>query len=617
VIPDEEVERARDAADIVQIIGEHVRLKRVGTSFRGPCPFHQGSGPNFSVVPGKGYKCFVCGEGGDVYSFLQKHLGVDFTSAVRMVAEKSGIVLREVESRRAQGPDPREPLWEANAAAAEFYRHVLWDGAAGTPAREYVASRAVSRELADRVELGFAPRDTDSFLTHFKKLGVDEARLVEAGLAVPREGLPPRPRFRDRLMFPILDASGRHVGFGGRLLGPGEPKYLNSPESPVFSKGKQLYGQAWARNAVRKADRVLLVEGYFDALRLLAAGFEETVAPLGTALTDAQAALLVKMTRNIFLLYDSDRAGLKATFRAGDELLRHGASVRVVTFPEGEDPDTFVRAHGRDRMEAQLSAAVDVFERKVQILDRAGWFSSLDKKRRALDRLIPTIRAASDPLMRDLYLGRAAEAAGVARDLLAREVEAEPRRRTQSDIPPEPRSTPASQHQSTKAPQPRSRKRDVPAVASEWELLRVMLHVRGAWPDILPDVRADTFRDARTRAIFEALVARGPQFEVGDVAAALDPVASILLEKLLAEGDLLGNPKESVAGSLNALRRRDLDQQSAELQRMMSVTTSEDELNELMEQKTALNKARQAIGGSVYNPFDKRTKPPGRSSGAS
>src|ERR1700674_2828680 len=223
-------------------------------------------------------------------------------------------------------------------------------------------------------------------------------------------------------MFPILDSAGRNVGFGGRLLGPGEPKYLNSPESTVFSKGKTLYGLNWAKNDIRREDQVLVVEAYFDVVRLMAAGATTVVAAMGTALTDAQAAALRKLTKNVFLLYDSDKAGLQATFRSGDELLRQGVSVRVVTLPEGEDPDTFVKAHGAAALAARLRDAIDVFERKIQLLERAGMFSELHKKRRALDRLLPTVRATSDEIMRDLYLSRASEVSGVAREVLEREV---------------------------------------------------------------------------------------------------------------------------------------------------------------------------------------------------
>jgi DNA primase len=376
VIPDEEIERVRESADIVAIVSEFVTLKRMGSGFRGPCPFHQGTHRNFSVDQRrKRYHCFVCGEGGDVFTFLQKRLGIDWPTSVRMVAEKSGIELREVQTRR-EGPDPREPLWEVNAAAQEYFQRVLWQETSGAAAREYLTARDVTRSVADRFGLGFAPRDLGAMRGHLAVLGFDDARLLEAGLVMRREESGDlRPRFRSRLIFPIFDVTNKVVGFGGRLIAPGEPKYLNSADSPAFAKGKLLYGLNWARHSIRRADRVLLVEGYFDLVRLVSAGIEEVVAPLGTALTPDQAELIVRHSKQVFLLYDGDRAGLKATFRAGDELLRVGASVRVVTLPDGDDPDSFVRRHGKDAMERQLGQAIDVFERKIQLLQRGGWFA--------------------------------------------------------------------------------------------------------------------------------------------------------------------------------------------------------------------------------------------------
>lgn len=612
MILDEDVERVREAADIVQVIGEHVKLKRVGTSWRGPCPFHGGTGPNFSVVPGKGFKCFVCGEGGDVFTFLQKHLGMDWPSAVRSVAEKTGIVLREVDTRRQEGPDPREPLWEANAAAAEFFQRMLWDDPAGAEAREYLASRDVPPELARRVALGYMPREAAPFIDHFRTLGVADQKLVEAGLLVQREGERPRPRFRNRLMFPILDSSGRHVGFGGRILGPGEPKYLNSPESPVFSKGKMVYGLNWARHAIRKADRVVLVEGYFDALRLIGAGIEETIAPMGTALTDAQAALLVRSTKNVFLLYDSDPAGLKATFRAGDELLRHGASVRVVTLPEGEDPDTFVRTQGREKLESQLAHAVDVFERKVQILDRAGWFTSLDRKRRALDRLIPTIQAASDRLTRDLYLGRAAEAAGVSRDLLAREAAGLAGHPPAGD---EPADNVQGERQARRAGRDRGapqRRADAEPAPAESGLLRVMLHARGHWEDIFSGVPREAFRDPRARAIFDALRRLGSRFETEELLAALSEDAAALVQRWLEPVAMGDNLRQTVEDSIRALRRRELEERSAEIDELLSLAAEGEEFDGLVKEKMELQRLKSEAGAR-YNPFSRRKRPPGRS----
>ena len=355
MIPDETVERVRESADIVGVIGEYVELKRQGTDYRGPCPFHQGTHRNFSVSPKKAiYYCFVCHEGGDVFTFLTKRLGVDWPTAVKMVAEKSGIEVVETQSRRSDEKDTREPLWEVNGAAADYFRSILWEDDLGKSARAYIEERGVSRELADKVGLGFAPREIGLMRAHLNTLGFDDDRLIEVGLLHTPDGTSePRPRFRDRLIFPIYDVSSRVVGFGGRLLGAGEPKYLNSAESPVFSKGKLLYGLNWAKQAARRDERMLVVEGYFDVVRLIGAGIESVVAPMGTALTDEQAKLIRRYTERVYLLYDSDKAGLKATFRSGDELLAQGAAVQVVTLPEGEDPDTFVRTNGARGLEAQ------------------------------------------------------------------------------------------------------------------------------------------------------------------------------------------------------------------------------------------------------------------------
>ena len=440
MITAETIDRVREAADIVDIVGEHVKLRRAGADFRGPCPFHGGKNPNFSVSPRRNaYHCFKCGVSGDAISFVRERLGLDFVEAVKFVAQRSGIEVKE-ERRGEQAADPREPLWEANAAAAEWFRDTLWTDDEAKPARDYLASRGIDRAAADRFELGYAPRDGSRLRAHLNAMGYTDDRLIDAGLLVQREGVPePKSRFWGRLMIPILDASGRHVGFGGRVLGEGEPKYLNSAESEIFSKGRVLYGFSAARHAVRKADRVLVVEGYFDAIRLALAGVDETVAPLGTALTEQQAALLAKLTKNVFLLYDSDEAGLKATFRTGLELLRHGVSARVASLPNGEDPDTFVRQYGAERLEGQLAQGVDIFERQILEIRRRGMFDDLHKKRRAIDKLLPTLRAAADPLTRDLYLARLAEVSGVDREVLSRELaQPDPRRRAGGEAPPAP-----------------------------------------------------------------------------------------------------------------------------------------------------------------------------------
>ena len=590
MIPDEEIERVRESVDIVAIVSEFVTLKRMGSSFRGPCPFHQGTHRNFSVDPKRRrFHCFVCGEGGDAFTFLQKRLGIDWPTSVRMAAEKSGIEIREVATR--EGPDPREPLWEVNASAQDFFRRILWEDPAGDPARQYLAEREITRDVADRFGLGFAPRDVAALRTHLATLGFDDQRQLDAGLLMRREdGGELRPRFRGRLIFPIYDVSGRAVGFGGRLIGPGEPKYLNSADSPAFTKGKLLYGLNWARHAIRRADRVLLVEGYFDLVRLASAGIEEVVAPLGTALTSDQAELIARYSKNVFLLYDGDKAGLKATFRAGDELLKQGATVRVVSLPDGEDPDSYVRRNGREPMERQIGQAIDVFERKIQLLQRGGWFADLHRRRRAIDHLLPTIRSASDDVTRDLYIGRAAEAAGVERGVLSGEAGresglrgarpvrqpavAEPRRR----LPPASRAG--------KGLRAHGRPGTAGGLAAERELVRVMLTLRSTLERVVERIGPEQFRHPEYREIFEVLVRAGPEASIEEVAALISEEATLVLDAFLAEPDAVLDVDRTIQDCVTHLEVRTLRERNAELQRLMTAATA-DEKDALVAQKQA------------------------------
>jgi DNA primase len=605
MIPDEVVEQVRDSADIVQIVGEYVNLKRQGTDFRGPCPFHQGTHRNFSVSPKKRmYYCFVCHEGGDVFHFLQKRLGVEWPAAVKMVGEKSGIEVKEVDTRR-EGPDPREPLWEVNANAASYFQKILWDDPLGAQARDYLTQRDISREVADQFNIGFAPREIGLLRNYMSTLGFDETRLAGAGLLVKGEdGSEPRPRFRGRLMFPILDSMGRNIGFGGRLLGPGEPKYLNSPESTVFSKGKTLYGLNWAKNDIRREDQVLVVEGYFDVVRLMAAGATTVVAAMGTALTDAQAAALRKLTKNVFLLYDSDKAGLQATFRSGDELLRQGVSVRVVTLPEGDDPDTFVKAHGASALTARLKDAIDVFERKIQLLERAGMFSELQKKRRALDRLLPSVRATSDEIMRDLYLSRASEVSGVAREVLERELRGKPTPVISVSSSPPPALSP-SPRISPAARVRRGERRAQHAergASAERELIRAILLNRSRIEQIAEKLGEQSIRDPQYRAIYRALIAADPDSTIEEVTANLDEETLETVEDILAEGANQIDPERTLGDSFATLRARDLDRRAAELDRIIPLADGAQK-DKLIAEKEAVREELRATGKQLFKKF--------------
>ena len=495
MIPDETIEQVRDSTDLVGLIGESVALKRTGSDYRGPCPFHGGTNRNFAVIPKKGrYYCFVCHESGDVFSWFMKRLGMDYPTAVREAARRTGVVIPDRGER--PGPDPHEPLYSAMAVGQDWFARQLLELPDASGAREYLQTRDIPLETAAMLGLGFAPVG-NTFLKAMTELGVEERVLLEAGLAAQRDDGTVIPRFRRRLLFPIHDLRGRIVGLGGRLLGPGEPKYLNSPETEIFHKGKQLYNLHQARSAIRKEESVLLVEGYFDVIRLSLAGVDHVVAPLGTALTPDQAALLRRYTQAATILYDSDLPGLRATFRAGDELLRRAIRVRVATLPPGEDPDTLVRKSGVEGLDAVLRDALDLLERKIQLLERKGFFEGVEHRRDALDRLLPTIRAAADPITRELYLSLVAQRAGVSKEVLERELaegRAAGQRGSGTVIDVQPR-------ESGRAP-PRVRGRRSP----ETQLLAAMLAapelIRGARQD-LP---ASLLEKPRLREVFEALI---------------------------------------------------------------------------------------------------------------
>ena len=600
MIPDDVVDRVRQEADIVAIVGEYVKLRRVGNSFRGPCPFHHGKGPNFSVTP-RGYNCFVCHESGDVFTFVEKHLGLDFIEAVKWVGAKSGVDVREV-SRSRDERDPREPMWEVNASAAEFFRTQLWESEQGAVARAYLASRGLSRDDADRFGLGFAPRDPAAMRRALSTLGFDDDRQRAAGLVLLREGeSEPRPRFRGRLMIPIYDASGHVAGFGGRVLDDREPKYLNSAESELFAKRSLLYGLNWAKQAIRKSDRLIVVEGYFDLIRLHLAGIVEVVAPMGTALTEQQTALIRKYTKNVFLLYDSDQAGLKATFRSGDELLRAGATVRVISLPEGEDPDSFVVKEGAEGFERAAAASIDVFDRKVQLLERGGWFSDLKRKRQALDKLLPTIRATSDRLLRDLYVSRTSEVAGIGTEAIVRELDAPPPR---GSSPAGVKADRGAGPSSTAAPA-----RPAPRVAgphAERELVRVLLHLRRYVEAAAERVDPEAFADPTYRAIFERLTALEPEAPIDELALTLDDQTIEVMQGLLEETGGLDRAAEMVDASINDFARRRIGARMTEIDRFLPLADAA-EKDDLIREKRRLAAELQALGRPRWKSF---TAPP-------
>jgi len=530
VIAPELIEQIRDAADIVALIGESVELKRTGSDWRGPCPFHGGTHRNFSVVPRKQmYHCFVCHESGDVFTYLMKRFGLDYPTAVREIAAKVGIAVPDV---RTAGPDPNEPLYSALSTAADWFAKRLRESDDARAARDYLDGRDLGDEVRDQYQLGFAPPRGEELLDALKNLGVEDDVVKKAGLVTERDDKSVVPRFRGRLIFPIADVRGRVVGFGGRILGEGEPKYLNSPETPVFHKGTLLYGLDRARGAVRTEGLAVLVEGYVDAIRLQIAGIANAVAPLGTSLTAEQARLLRRYTKQVALAYDADAPGQKSSFRNADELLRQGASVSVVTLPAGEDPDTLVRKGGAEAFKALLDSAVDVFERKIQLLDRKGLAGTLEGRREALDRLLPTIRAAQDPITRELYMSRAAEWSGVGKEVLEQEVGRQEARGSLAA------GTGPGQPRQGQAP-PADPGRPVTEIPTERTLVHLMLARAENVARVKAELPAAEFRHPVYRALVERLYAGAGPPDTGAQRETWERLASAPYERPEPEVDLV------------------------------------------------------------------------------
>jgi DNA primase len=585
-IPDEVIEQVRDAADLVEVVGEHVQLKRTGADYRGPCPFHGGTHRNFAVIPRKQmFYCFVCHEGGDVFTFYMKKFGMDYPTAVREVARKVGVTIPE---RAASGPDPLEPFYQAVAVAQEWYARQLREAPEAEGARRYLASRGLDLEQLHPYGLGYAPPG-GAFLDAMQKLGITPDVLIGAGLALRREDQSLRARFWGRLLFPIHDLRGRVVAFGGRTLGDGEPKYLNSPDSEVFHKGRLLYNLHNAKHAIRKAEHAVLVEGYFDVLRLLLAGLDHVVAPLGTGFTPEQAALLRRLTDRVTLLFDSDMAGLRATFRAGDELLRARVSVSVASMPEGEDPDTLVRRGGLTAIEKVMRDGVDVFERKLQLLERKGWLGTLSGRRRALDRLLPTLRAAADPVTRDLYIARVGEALAVTREAVLREIADRP---GPPALRPEgARSAPA---QPAVAPRPRGRP------GPERDLIRVMLHdpeARQRIAELVPDRAMLEQPDA---ALFEAVVGLEPAVPAASLLETLGPEPRVLLAALLDEAWGPPDIGAVIAGAVDRLEGRRIERRMHEVDRRLPFANAEEQVA-LAREKDTLSRRMAQLNPARWN----------------
>jgi DNA primase len=408
-------EQVKASVDIVTVVGEHVRLRRSGAyRYMGLCPFHNEKTPSFTVhATHQFYKCFSCGAGGDVFKFVMEMEGLSFYEALKALAERHGIPIPKRSLYADEDSRLRGALFALHELAAEHFRANL-NGPGGETARAYLAKRGLTPKTVDQFGLGYAERSGRSLLRVMEERGFTAAQMEQSGLVGKREDGSLYDRFRNRLMFPIHDASGRMIAFGGRALAPDDtPKYLNSPETPIYKKSRVLYNLHRAKEAIRKEDRVILVEGYMDAIGVTAAGFAAVVASCGTALTSQQAQLLRRQTQRIIVNFDPDPAGSNAAERSISVLLAEGMQVRILELEDGLDPDEYCKQRGAKAYEQQLERAKGYF---YWLADRGRSMVDLhttEGQVAALRSLLPAVQLIHDRMERLMIAGDVAAYLGI------------------------------------------------------------------------------------------------------------------------------------------------------------------------------------------------------------
>ncbi len=443
LIPADTIEAIRTRVDIAELVAEYVNpLQRAGRNLKGRCPFHQEKTPSFIVSPERQtFHCFGCGVGGDAFSFLMKLENLSFMDAAEKLAGKAGIKLEPAAENFGPEQQERLKLKELLAFAAGFYHELLLKSPEAGAARRYFEGRKLTAESLEKFQLGFAPR-TGSLIKAAQERGYDKGQLIKAGLAAEREGRL-REYFFDRVLFPIRDAKGTVVGLGGRTMGDGVPKYLNSPETPLFSKGRVLYGLFEGLASVRKARKAVLMEGYMDVIAAHQHGLVQACAPLGTALTPDHAALLKRYASEVAIVFDADSAGLNAAVRGAEIGLAAGLGVRIATVPTGKDPDEFLHAHGIESFKKDcLMRSKDIAEFKTELLiSKERQPLSPQAKSSVAKAVLATIDQCPDEIIKSEWTKRLGKTLGVPEDALLRQMEKAPahsRRTHEAPKPPPP-----------------------------------------------------------------------------------------------------------------------------------------------------------------------------------
>lgn len=590
-IPEEAIDRIRDSVDIVDVVSEYVQLTARGRNHVGICPFHDDHDPSFNVSQEKQiYKCFVCGAGGNVYTFVREIEGISFVEAVRKVAELGGMPIPEPDKRMQAKEEAFDPLYKSMDLARKYFNHLLTAKPEGKQALDYLHGRGVDDATIEAFSLGYAPNAWDRFLKAATQRGFSPQILEKSGMVLARNnGNGHYDRFRHRVVFPIRAHTGRVVAFSARALDPEEQaKYINSPESPIYHKSAILHGLYEGRDALRKQKRALIVEGQMDHLSLFQFGIENVVATSGTALTIQQAKLLRRYVEHTVLIFDGDRAGMSAAVRGIAPLIESGIDVRVVSLPDGQDPDTFIREHGKD-------ALLDVVEGSVSLVDfLVTWVGTLedlttsDGKARATHHIADLIRRVSDATLRQFLIRDTAERIGIEEGVVIQSVQdaqksPRPHRR---EGPRETTVTPVEQFD----PRPRQ----------ERELLIQMMSDNETADIVLTQIQPEDFNNSVYRQLAQIVANQRKNGWGSSVAHIVDCltdeglariVSSLSLETGISNPDQLEMP---IQDYITAFHLRRVDRQIEELNLKMRNASPEEQIG-LMKAHKQLTLERKAI----------------------
>ena len=400
---DELIEEIRIHNDIVEVVSEYVRLENRGKNYFGLCPFHREKTPSFSVESGKQiFYCFGCGKGGNVFQFISLAEKLDYIESVRLLADRAKIVLPESDdTEQAEKAKLKQLVLNINLLAARYYHELLNTGK-GEAAAAYLSKREISESTARRFGLGYSTDEWDGLVRHLKSNGIEEEHMLQSGLIMRSSKGTLYDRFKGRLMFPIFDIRGNVIGFGGRVLDNTLPKYVNSPETAVYSKGKHLYALNFAKNA--SSNKLVVVEGYMDVISLHQNGIGNAVASLGTALTESQGRILKKYSEEIIISYDADTAGQAATQRGLDLLSEIGCNVKVLTVPDGKDPDEYIRKNGAEAFKKLVNGALSLVEYKIKVLRSEQDLTTTEGKIAFLNKVAAVLTKVDNVMEREMYI---------------------------------------------------------------------------------------------------------------------------------------------------------------------------------------------------------------------